>query len=454
MPMQPLIDAFCEIACSLHRSALRAFLPALRSPLARSREQWGMSLDARPVTDPSEVEQWAASIAAATTVGFDCEFLSQDRLVPQLCLLQLVLERADASPGDAGAAGAASSIVIFDCLAVDVRPIARALAAHPCTVAHAPRQDLQLFAAHFGVELPAVFDLQIAAAFTGLGDQVGYARLVSTVAGVELAKDLQWTDWARRPLSDAQLAYAAADVEYLLPIYRQLVRQLGERTAWVQAESRRVAEIARQAAEVREEDAWEDVAGAAVLPPRSLAYAAALAAWRLRRARQLDLPLGHVLSDKAIVELARRPPRDAQAMRRRVESAAAREHLEELWDVFTGAETAAPPEPPPRRGPPTARAEAWVPGLLLIVELVAGQERIAPRFLATRAEVEALARAFDQRGLEGIAAHPVMNGWRRALVGELCAGWLAGELAIVSEPKPSARSSVRLERRQPVPTAS
>ena len=404
-----------------------------------------------PVTDPVEVERWVAAIAAAPTVGFDCEFLSQDRLVPQLCLLQLVLEPP--ASASAGAGDGEPSIVLFDCLAVDVGPVARALAAHPRTVAHAPRQDLQLFAARFGVELPAVFDLQIAAAFTGLGDQVGYARLVSTLVGVELAKDLQWTDWARRPLSEAQLTYAVADVEYLLPIFHELVRQLGERVAWVQAESRRVAEIARQAAEVREEDAWEDVSGAAVLPPRALAYAASLAAWRLGLARQLDLPLGHVLSDKAIVELARRPPRDAQALRRRVESAAAREHIDALWGAFTRGETATPPEPPPRRGPPTARAEAWVPGLLLIVELVAGQERIAPRFLATRAEVEALARAFDQRGLEGIAAHPVMNGWRRALVGELCAGWLAGELAIVSEPKPTERSSVRLERRRPEPVS-
>jgi ribonuclease D len=394
--------------------------------------------DARYVVEASEVEALARDVAKAAVVGFDCEFLSQDRLVPQLCLLQLIFDDVP---------------IIVDCLAADVRPLVVALAAHPQTVAHAPRQDLQLFASRFGVELPAVFDLQIGAAFTGLGDQVGYARLVSAVLNIELDKEQQWTDWARRPLSAAQLAYATADVEYLLPLYRELVGQLGGRAEWVRAESRRIAEIARQAAEVREEDAWEDVAGASALPPRQLANAVALASWRLGVARELDRPLGHVLPDKVIVELARRPPRGVEALRRRVETAAARERVEEIFARLAAAETLDPPEPPPRKGPLPPRAEAWVSGLLLIVELIAGQERIAPRFLATRAEVEALARAFDQRGAEGLAQHPAMNGWRRPLLGELCAGWLAGELAIVSDVRPSAPSSVRLERRASAPGA-
>jgi ribonuclease D len=376
----------------------------------------------RLVSEPPEVASLAVALAGSAEVGFDCEFLSQDRLVPQLCLLQLVFEEQGVQ-----------QIAMVDCLAVDVRPLAEALAAHPRPIAHAPRQDLQLLAIRFGVEVPQVFDLQTAAAFLGLGDQLGYAKLVAALLGFDLAKDLQWTDWARRPLSAAQLAYAAADVEHLLPLYRALVTRLGPRTGWALDESRRLAEVARQAAELREEDAWEAVSGSGALPPRALAAVVELAGWRLRMARELDLPLGHVISDKKIVELARRPPRDLEALRRRVESAAARERTDELMGLFDRAERNEPPPRSPRRGPLPRRAEAWVSGLLLIVELVSGQEQIAPRLLATRAEVEALARAFDARGDLGIADHPAMNGWRRALIGELCAGWLRGELAIVTD---------------------
>jgi ribonuclease D len=383
----------------------------------------------RLVSDPSEVDSLAKALAGASEVGFDCEFLSQDRLVPQLCLLQLVFEEHGAP-----------QIAMVDCLAVDIRPLAEALAAHPHPIAHAPRQDLQLLATRFGVEMPQVFDLQTAAAFVGLGDQLGYAKLVAAMLGFELAKDLQWTDWARRPLSSAQLAYAAADVEHLLPLYRTLIARLGPRAAWAREESRRLAAVARQAADLHEDDAWETVSGAGALPPRSLAVVVALAGWRLGMARQLDRPLGHVISDKVIVELARRPPKDVEALRRRIESSAARDRVEELMALFLRAEDRDPPSRPARRGPLPRRAEGWVSGLLLIVELVSGQEQIAPRLLATRAEVEALARAFDARGELGISDHPLMNGWRRPLLGELCAGWLRGELAIVNDDAPPAEA--------------
>ena len=398
------------------------------------------------VTDAAEVARLAAAIAGAPMVGFDCEFLSQDRLVPRLCLLQLVYE-----------AEGVTHVALVDALAADVRPLAEALAAHRLPIAHAPRQDLQLLAARFAVTVPQVFDLQIAAAFVGLGDQVGYSRLVAAVLGAELEKDSQWTDWAARPLSPAQLAYAAGDVQHLLPLYRDLAARLGPRLSWAVAECQRLAEVAWQAAALQAEDAWEEVSGAAGLPPRATSVVMALAAWRLSTARELDKPLGHVLSDRTLVELARRPPRDVSALRRRCESATARERVEELLPVIQAAERQEA-APRVRRGPLGRRAEAWVPGLLLIVESVAAREQIAPRLLATRADIESLARAFDQEGVAGAARHPVMNGWRRELVGVVCAGWLAGELAIVTDSKggdgvagdgAGRRDTVRVERRGP-----
>jgi ribonuclease D len=375
------------------------------------------------VTEADDADAIAAALARAPAVGFDCEFLSQDRLVPQLCVLQVVFERDDAQ-----------HVAMLDCLAVDVEVVVAALARHPQPVAHAPRQDLQLLAARFGAEIPQIFDVQTAAAFVGLGDQLGYARLVAAVLGVELVKDSQWTDWARRPLSEAQLAYAAADVDHLLPLYRELLLRLGPRAAWAQAESQRVALVARQAAALRVEDAWEEVAGAGALPARAAAVAVVLASWRLQTARELDRPLGHVVSDKVLIDLARRPPRDADALRRRAESSVLRERADQVVGLLQAAAGRAPPTLPPQRGPLGARAESLVAGLLLIVELVAAREQIAARLLATRADVEALARAFVSGGASALSSQPAMNGWRHELLGELCRGWLQGHLAIVSDP--------------------
>lgn len=364
------------------------------------------------VTEAAQTERLARALAAAPVIGFDCEFLAQDRLVPRLCLLQLAYE----VEGEL-------EVVLVDALAVDVRPLAEAMAAHPQPVAHAPRQDLQLLATRFDVAMPQVFDLQIAAAFVGLGDQVGYARLVAALLGVEHAKDSQWTDWAARPLSAAQLSYAIGDVRHLLALHREISQRLGVRLEWARAECRRLAEVALAAARLREEDAWREVGGAGGLPPRAAALAAALAAWRLATARELDRPLPHVLADRALVDLARRPPRDVTALRRRAGSALARERAEELWQRLQAAEGVVAPVRP-RRGPLTPRAEAWAAGLVQLVEQVAAQEGIAPRLLATRAEVEALARAYDGGGEAAAAQSPILLGWRRQLFGEACLAWL------------------------------
>src|SRR5215510_10714540 len=180
--------------------------------------------------DAEAVAAITASIEAAPLVAFDLEFLAQDRLVPTLCLVQVAWLEHIRLDAPAAAIVAAPPIVrLIDPLAVDVSPIVQALGAHPCAVAHAPRQDLAILAARFGVTMPSIFDTQVMAAFAGMGDQIGFAALANELLGLSLGKDQQWTDWAARPLSDAQLAYADADVRHLPAIYAKLANRLGER---------------------------------------------------------------------------------------------------------------------------------------------------------------------------------------------------------------------------------
>jgi ribonuclease D len=400
----------------------------------------------RVEADAEAVAAITASIEAAPLVAFDLEFLAQDRLVPTLCLVQVAwLEhiRLDA-PVDAIVA-TPPAVRLIDPLAVDVAPIVAALAAHPCAVAHAARQDLAILAARHGAAMPAIVDTQVMAAFAGIGDQVGFGTLAGELLGVTVDKELQWTDWSARPLSNAQLAYADADVRHLPAIYALLAARLGERLAWARAESAAVAAEAIAAAAVTPETAWRQVGGLRGLDAAALAAAVELAAWRQRVCIELDRPLGQLLNDKALLELARHRPSTVAAIRAtRGLSGTARQRAPEIATAFAAARPDAVAPLRPGR-PPSPRAQRWSEVLLAIVQLVADQTGVAARLLATRADAEELARAADERGIEAIDALPAMTTWRRDVLGRAWRGWLTGELALIGDV--NAAHGVRLTPR-------
>ncbi|HET9626996.1 MAG TPA: HRDC domain-containing protein [Kofleriaceae bacterium] len=385
--------------------------------------------------DHEAVSAIVAAIAGASLVAFDLEFLAQDRLVPTLCLVQVAwCEKWEHGMSDAPPAGIdAPSVRLIDPLAVDVAPVVRALAAHPCVIAHAPRQDLALLAARFGVAMPSVIDTQLMAAFAGIGDQIGFAALANELLGLALGKEQQWTDWAARPLSAAQLAYAAADVRHLPAIYAKLAARLGERLAWARAESALVAAEAEAAAAVTPETAWRQVAGLRGLDAASLAAVVALAAWRQRVCIELDRPLGQVVNDKLLVELARQRPATATAVRAvKGMTGLGRQRADDIIAAIAAARPGEVTTIAAAR-PPSPRAQRWSELLLAIVQLVADDLKLAPRLLATRSDAEELARAVDERGLAACDHLPAMTGWRRAVLGDPWRHWLTGSLVLVGD---------------------
>ena len=386
------------------------------------------------VTDPDEVAAIAARIGRSPLAAFDVEFVSQDRLVPTLCLVQVAWHSSDAPDPQT-----VPEVRLLDALIVDVGPVVAALAAHPTVIAHAARQDLGLFAQRFGATLPGLVDTQLMAAFLGLGDQIGLAALAAEVLGMQLAKEQQWTDWARRPLSEAQLSYAGADVRYLPAIYERLAARLGSRLEWVREESRSVGEDATAAASVTAETAWQQVGGARGLDPQGRAALQALAAWRHRVASEMDRPLGQVLNDKVLVERAKVRPRTPGGVRAvKGASPIAKSRADQIVDVLADAlaaeVSAAEPAAHRGRGPASSRAQRWAEMMIAIVQLVAEQTQIAPRLLATRADAEEAARVVDEQGLAAAAKLPAFSTWRRAVIGDRWAGWLTGRLAIVGDP--------------------
>jgi ribonuclease D len=386
------------------------------------------------VDAPAEVAAIAGAIARAPLVAFDLEFASADRLVPVLCLVQVAwLEHVPLDAPPQAIVATPPQVRLIDPIAVDVAPIVHALAAHRLVVAHAARQDLGLLATRFGTGMTGLVDTQLAAAFCGIGDQVGYASLASEMLGLALQKEQQWTNWAARPLSAAQLAYADADVRHLPAIYAKLMARLGERLAWVRAESADVVGDAIAAASVTPETAWQHIGGVRALDDRARGAAVALAAWRQRTAIALDKPLGQVLADKLLVELARTRPAAGALRSWKGLSPHARSRADEMLAALAEAQGQAAPAAGRRPGGPSTRAQRWSELLVAIVHLIAEDTGIASRLLATRSDAEQLARAIDERGLAAAADLPAFSTWRREVLGAAWEGWLTGRIALVGD---------------------
>jgi len=361
------------------------------------------------LTRTSDIQDVAEAIRQQGTCAFDLEFVSESRYVPVLGLVQVAWGDPE-SPEVAAA----------DPLAAEVEPLVELVAAPEVEVAiHAAQGDLSLLADRFGVEGRAVVDTQVAAAFLGLGDQVGYTALVEETVGVELDKGAQFTDWLRRPLSERQLRYALDDARHLLPAWNELAWRLEARgrLEWVRQESER---LAREAAERPEpKQMYQRIGGWQRLDPRQLGALRALAAWREEEALASNTPPSWLLTNRAVLELARRPPKGRKDLARTkgVKGDTARQHGREILEVLArGAEEPLEARRPPAKlsGEDKSRAKA-------ISQLIRERCRevdVAPRFVGTRADAEALVRWWTNGDRQDEPDLPLLSGWRRELVGE------------------------------------
>ena len=460
-------------------------------PLLRSRAATYCAAMTNP-EQPNHVWQLAdgvaairaltAAVTASPWVGFDLEFASSDRYWPELCLLQISLTAhatwdaalapfvahvAIPAPRQGVIAGRQAIVLVeTKALALPLGPTGQstdsrrvlidliaALGRHPCAIAHAPRQDLAILTANAGVEFDSVFDTQTAAAFCGLGDQVGYARLVDELMGAQLSKEHQWTDWRRRPLSVAQLGYAADDVRYLYPVYLELHARLGERKAWSAEEANGIIAAATAAVRVSPHEAWRDVGGTRGLTAVAARFVMATAAWRLATARLSNRPISHVLEDGALVDFSKRCGQWrgdgsvdefllATMNQAKIPSGHRDTLLVEMAAAIADRHRVIPPELlRPDTGPPHARGGAspgmvgraakWAEQLLLIAAVTADDFGIAVRLLATRGDAEAFARLADEgRPLD---THAALATWRAASLGQRWVAWVGGHGGLMAD---------------------
>jgi ribonuclease D len=396
--------------------ACAAALCSLREP---QRGYQGPALSA-------SVADLAAAAAGHGRLAIDTEFVSERRYRAQLCLVQVAVPQPGA-PDDV----LTEVIDPLEGAGPDqVRPLADALANPDIEVVmHAGRQDIALLRRAWRTEIRGVFDTQVAGGFVGLGSQEGYESLVRKVLGVQLRGSEGFTRWDRRPLSEQQLAYAADDARLLLALGSGLEERLAEagRLDWAREESHAL----ESSSDEREPDRlYERLPRIGRLSPKQRAVARELVEWRERTAEAMDRPGGFVLSDATLVELARRSPRDLEALEsiRGLPPQTYRRRGEELLRVLQkGAEREPPPAPPepPRRDPHDAPLVSLAQSLVRQRSLESG---VAFDVIANQSELAALVTAL-RRGEEPRDVR-VASGWRAELVGRELHELIAGRLTL------------------------
>jgi len=359
-------------------------------------------------------------------LALDTEFVGEDSFVPKLELIQ-VATRESSAVIDFPAVQADGPMDAFWSLVCDPRKE---------KVVHAGRQDLDLFALHAG-EIPRpFFDTQIAAAMLGYGAQVAYANLVQRIHGTRLDKAHTFTNWSARPLSADQIAYAAEDVHYLLPIHAHLHQRLHSlgRLDWVREEfSRLESAVGEKSREPL--DRFQRIRGWDSLKPRQAAVLRDLAAWREGEAKRRNVPRGRVMRDEVLLQLARHPPKSVEEMKslRGVHGSEAERNGEQVLKMIAAALSSPPASWPqvPRDKKPEPESTGIVELLQAVLKARAAEVEIAPTLLATSGDIQTLVEAHERRVSVDL---PLLRGWRHHVVGKLLTDVLAGAVNVSIDP--------------------
>ena len=375
----------------------------------------------KTITTTADLAAFCTAAKDHPYVTIDTEFLRERTYWSKLCLIQMAL------PGKAGEAVLVDPIEGAD---MSMEPLYD-LFRHEATVKvfHAARQDLEIFFVEGRVFPKPLFDTQVAAMVCGFGEQVGYETLVKKIAHEPLDKTSRFTDWSRRPLSDAQKDYALADVTHLRVIYEFLAAQIIKtgRQKWVEEELTILTDPATYT--VHPDEAWERVK-TRTTSGRFLAVVKELARFREDFAQSRNIPRSRVYKDDALLELASTRPANVEELgRSRLLLREARRG--EIADGILSAVKAGmdmPSDQMPK--PDLSRDQLQVnPALadLLRVLLKAKSEElgVSARLIASAADLDAIAAG--ERELDAL------KGWRREAFGEDALRLCKGEIALTAK---------------------
>jgi len=369
------------------------------------------------VTTTAELRDICARMARHPFVTVDTEFLRESTYYPLLCVAQMATT---------------DEAVVIDALAdgLDLAPFFELMVDEKvCKVFHAARQDIEIVWNMAGKIPHPIFDTQVAAMVLGYGDSISYDQLVQRITGDALDKSHRFTDWTRRPLSDAQVVYALSDVTHLRDVYLKLAADLDKRgrTSWVEAEMGVLTspETYRGDPEL----AWQRLKSR-VRKPKDLGVLMEVAAWREREAQTRDVPRSRVLKDEVVGDIAIQHPTTIEKLGhlRSLPKGFERSRWgEQIVDaVKRGLERDPKTLPRLDRGRPVQTGGATVELLKVLLRMTAERHGVAAKVIATVDELEEIA-ADDE------AAVPALKGWRRELFGDKALALKHGKLALAVE---------------------
>lgn len=357
--------------------------------------------------------EFVQKISNSSWIALDTEFLREKTYYAKLCLIQI-----ESNEGIRAC---------IDPLSMeDISPLVELLNDPKITkVFHAAHQDLEILLQISGAVPAPVFDTQTAAAVLGIGDQMAYARLIESMTGKVLSKTQSRTNWAQRPLKQAQLDYAIDDVRYLAQIYPKMIEQLEskDRLKWLDEDFDQAVNPETYA--INELNRWKKVRGLQVLKRPQLAVLKYLAAWREEKAEKSNLPRKWVMSDENLIELARQQPMDFSGVEdiRGLNADRTKKYHKTWFDLIKkGQETPESGWPElPRSKKPTANQNLTIDLLMLVLQIQAKKHGITPAVIATRKQVAQMVQAGDKS---------LSNDWRGKLVNDEFAKVLSGELKL------------------------
>ncbi len=350
-------------------------------------------------------------------VTVDTEFLRESTYYPQLCVAQMA---------------SADEAIVIDALAyaLDLAPFFALMGDEKVIkVFHAARQDIEICWHEAGLIPRPIVDTQVAAMVLGYGDSISYDQLVQRITGDSLDKSYRFTDWTRRPLSEAQLAYAISDVTHLRDVYLKLSSDLEARGRidWMREEMKLLT--SPDTYRFEPEHAWERLK-TRVRKPKELAVLMEVAAWREREAQERNVPRGRVLKDDAIGDIAVQAPTTVErlASLRSLPRGFERSKWGEaiVAAVRRGLARDAKTVPHLERPRAAINGQATVELLKVLLRMTAERHGVAAKVIAT------------VDGLERIAGEdepdvPALHGWRRELFGDRALALKQGRLSLSVE---------------------
>ena len=370
------------------------------------------------ITTTDDLANHCARWAKEVYITVDTEFLRETTYYPKLCLIQV-----------AGAQEAALIDPLADGLGLE--PFFALMAdTNVLKVFHAAKQDFEILVMLCGAVPQPIIDTQIAAMVCGFGDQVGYEAIARKLAGATIDKSSQFTDWSRRPLTHKQQAYAISDVTHLRTVYEKLQEQLAQtgRTDWMKSELASLTDPATY--RVDPEQSWRRVK-ARIQNKKQQAVLMSVAAWREREAQNKNVPRGRVLKDEAIAEIAIQMPRTPQDVnelrlvsRGAGNSAMGTAILKAVQDGLNRDPNTIPDKAKFDEMSSAALAASEI--LKLALKIVCEMHGLAPKLIASSADIEALA-------MDDAADIAAMQGWQFELFGKVALDIKHGKACITME---------------------